>query len=44
LEGFATYGRIFLHTGDAIDAIRAAQDGRRADLDACEQVSRRTAA
>ena len=30
--------------GDAVDAIRAAQDGRRADLEAWEQVSRRTAA
>ena len=29
---------------DAVDAIRAAQDGRRADLEAWEQVSRRTAA
>jgi NAD(P)-dependent dehydrogenase (short-subunit alcohol dehydrogenase family) len=30
--------------GDAVDAIRAAQDGRRADLEAWEQVSRSTAA
>lgn len=29
--------------GDAVDAIRAAQDARRADLDAWEQVSRATA-
>jgi hypothetical protein len=29
---------------DAVDAIRAAQDGRRADLEAWEQVSRSTAA
>ncbi|MFZ0386969.1 MAG: oxidoreductase [Solirubrobacteraceae bacterium] len=30
--------------GDAVDAIRAAQDGRRADLEAWEQVSRATTA
>jgi hypothetical protein len=30
--------------GDAVDAIRAAQDVRRADLEAWEQVSRATAA